>query len=234
MSTIVARPFEEEALFNAAFVSVLLSEAAKQYDEKSGRHAMPVILPYLVAPLALHRPTREKLPARVTAQMGEWVRAHPELLVDLGDRARSLRPLVSAGVCFGLTAAFMKEMTGTLSKGLVPVLTSWPIYAMAGAGLTGMFLVQNALQAGKLVAAQPGISLLDPFTSIAWGVLAFHERTRGGALLVVAGAAAAAMALGAVLLSRSPVLQRSQAEEGGAQERGAQVAPARAADKATT
>jgi len=45
MSTIVARPFEEEALFNAAFVSVLLSEAAKQYDEKSGRHAMPVILP---------------------------------------------------------------------------------------------------------------------------------------------------------------------------------------------
>lgn len=140
----------------------------------------------------------------------------------------------AAGVCFGLTAAFMKEMTGTLSKGLVPVLTSWPIYAMAGAGLTGMFLVQNALQAGKLVAAQPGISLLDPFTSIAWGVLAFHERTRGGALLVVAGAAAAAMALGAVLLSRSPVLQRSQAEEGGAQERGAQVAPARAADKATT
>jgi hypothetical protein len=117
MSTIVARPFEEEALFNAAFVSVLLSEAAKQYDEKSGRHAMPVILPYLVAPLALHRPTREKLPARVTAQMGEWVRAHPELLVDLGDRARSLRPLVSAGVCFGLRHGVLQTADGGLRAG---------------------------------------------------------------------------------------------------------------------
>jgi drug/metabolite transporter (DMT)-like permease len=118
----------------------------------------------------------------------------------------------AAGASFGLTAAFMKDMTGTLSKGLVPVLTSWPAYAMAGAGLTGMFLVQNAFQAGKLVAAQPGISLLDPFTSIAWGVLAFHERTRDGALLILAGSAAAAMTVGAVLLSRSPVLRRSQAQ----------------------
>ena len=141
----------------------------------------------------------------------------------------------AAGTSFGVTAAFMKSMTGTLSRGLLPVLTSWQVYAMAGAGLFGMFLVQNALQAGKLVAAQPGISLLDPFTSIAWGVLVFHERTQVGVYLVLAGLAAAAMAVGAVLLSRSPVLQRSQAEKNGAQgEKGgagrrkdAQLTPAR-------
>jgi len=116
-TTIVVRPFEEEALFNAAFVSVLLSETARQYDERSGGRAMPVILPYLVAPLALHRPTRDILPARVTTQMGEWVRAHPELLMDLGDRARSLRPLVSAGLCFGLRHGVLQSADGTLRAG---------------------------------------------------------------------------------------------------------------------
>ncbi len=140
----------------------------------------------------------------------------------------------AAGASFGLTAAFMKDMTGTLSRGLVPVLTSWPFYAMVGAGLTGMFLVQNALQAGTLVAAQPGISLLDPFTSIAWGVAAFHESTQRGALLVLAGAAAAAMTLGAVLLSRSPGLQWSEGENGGGPERSARGEPVGAPDNATT
>lgn len=53
-------------------------------------------------------------------------------------------------------------------------------------------------------------------------------------MLVVAGTAAAAMALGAVLLSRSPVLQRSQAEEGAAPERAGEVRPAGAGDQAGT
>lgn len=116
-TTIVARPFEEEALFNAAFVGMLLFEAARSYYDRSGRHPMPVILPYLAAPLALHRATRDHLPNRITAQMGEWVRAHPELLVDLGERARSLRPLVSAGICFGLRHGVLQNVDGNIRAG---------------------------------------------------------------------------------------------------------------------
>ncbi|MGH9106319.1 MAG: DMT family transporter [Acidimicrobiales bacterium] len=116
----------------------------------------------------------------------------------------------AAGVTFGLTAAFMKSTTGEVSRGLGDLFTSWQPYAMMAAGALGLFLVQNALQAGRLVAAQPGISLLDPFTSIAWGVIVFDERANGGLFLVLAGLSATAMAAGAVLLSSSPVLQRSQ------------------------
>lgn len=139
------------------------------------------------------------------------------VLVLAGSRARAeLRGGLfgaAAGIDFGLTAAFMMAMTGKLSHGLTSVFTSWPVYAMAVTGALGMFLVQNALQAGSLVAAQPGISLLDPFTSIGWGVIAFHERTAHGIYLPLAGICAGVMVLGAVLLSRSPVLQRAQIDE---------------------
>lgn len=113
----------------------------------------------------------------------------------------------AAGITFGLTAALMKAMTDDLSHGLQRVFTNWPVYAMVAAGIAAMFLVQNALQAGRLVAAQPGISLLDPFSSIAWGVLAFHEQTNHGALAALAGVSGLTMSAGALLLSRSPALQ---------------------------
>lgn len=116
----------------------------------------------------------------------------------------------AAGITFGLTAALMKAMTQQFSHGVTDALTSWQLYAMVAAGALGMFLVQNALQAGKLVAAQPGISLLDPFSSIAWGVMAFHEHTNTGVYSWLAALAALATSAGAVLLCRSPVLQHSQ------------------------
>ena len=91
------------------------------------------------------------------------------------------------------------------------VLSSWNTYAMVGAGVIGLFLVQKALQAGQLVAAQPGITLLDPVTAVDWGVFASHEKVNGGLWWVAIGAGAAAMAVGAALLARSPVL-RDRAE----------------------
>jgi len=66
------------------------------------------------------------------------------------------------------------------SHGLVDLFTSWEIYAMVASGLLGMFLVQSALNAGGLIAAQPGLTLSDPVISVLWGVFAFHEQARGG------------------------------------------------------
>jgi drug/metabolite transporter (DMT)-like permease len=119
----------------------------------------------------------------------------------------------AAGVTFGLTASFMKATTGQLSQGFGHLFTSWSLYAMVVAGVLGMFLVQNALQAGWLVAAQPGISLLDPFTSVAWGVFAFGESTNGGLLAALAGLSGVAMVLGAIALSSSPALQLTMQRE---------------------
>jgi len=113
---------------------------------------------------------------------------------------------VAGGSAFGLTAALMKGMTRTFSHGLVDLFTSWEIYGMVAAGLLGMFLVQSALNAGGLIAAQPGLTLSDPVISVLWGVFAFQEQVRGG-WYVLPEVAAAAIVGGAVFaLARSPLL----------------------------
>ena len=113
---------------------------------------------------------------------------------------------IAAGSTFGLTAALMKGMTRTFSQGIVTLFTSWEIYAMVAAGLLGMFLIQSALNAGGLIAAQPGLTLADPVISVLWGVLAFHENVRGGWYIVPEVAAAAIMAVAVIALARSPLL----------------------------
>ncbi|HET9731482.1 MAG TPA: DMT family transporter [Acidimicrobiales bacterium] len=122
---------------------------------------------------------------------------------------RNRRPALlglGAGICFGLTAAFMKSATGALHHGAAGVFESWSTYAMVASGLVAMFLMQNALQAGRLIAAQPGITLADPGVAILWGVFAFGERVRGGAYAAGAVAGGLAVAVGVVLMSRSPLL----------------------------
>jgi len=113
---------------------------------------------------------------------------------------------VAAGSVFGLTAALMKGMTGTFSSGIGVLLTSWQVYGMIAAGLLGMFLMQSAMNAGRLIAAQPGLTLSDPIVSIAWGVLVFHERPRGGWFILMAVASGLALAAAVVVLARSPLL----------------------------
>lgn len=112
----------------------------------------------------------------------------------------------ATGVLFGLTAALMDAATAALGGGITGLLSSWATWAMVACGLAAMYLMQNALQAGRLVSAQPGITLLDPITSILWGTLAFGEEARSGAWVALAVAGAAAMVAGAVLLSRSAAL----------------------------
>jgi drug/metabolite transporter (DMT)-like permease len=136
----------------------------------------------------------------------------------------------AAGVTFGLTASLMKGMTGDLSQGFVHLFSSWSVYAMVAAGVFGIFLVQNALQAGWLVAAQPGISLLDPFTSVAWGVFAFNEQTNHGGLAALAGLSGVAMVVGAIALSSSPVLQYRARQEDPASRPGVDAMVAVSAD----
>lgn len=97
----MVKPFEEEALFNPAFLALVIHRAVKEHEQRGGR-GMSAVLSYLVPPLALHRATREGLPSVATSQMGEWIRANPLLIATLADRARALRPLVSSALCIAL------------------------------------------------------------------------------------------------------------------------------------
>ncbi|MGH9045264.1 MAG: DMT family transporter [Acidimicrobiales bacterium] len=113
---------------------------------------------------------------------------------------------VATGLTFGLTSGFMKAMTFGLHAGAVGIFTSWATYAMVVSGLTGMYLLQSALRAGQLVAAQPGITLLDPAVAILWGVFVFHESTRSGAFVILAVISALAIGIATSVLAHSQAL----------------------------
>ena len=123
---------------------------------------------------------------------------------------------VAAGSMFGLTAALIKAMTGTFAHGIVAVLTHWELYGMIVCGVLGMFLLQSALNAGRLIAAQPGLTLSDPIVSILWGVLVYGERVRTGWLVGLAAVSALVLAGAVLVLIRSPLLSDDSdpAEEG--------------------
>jgi drug/metabolite transporter (DMT)-like permease len=122
---------------------------------------------------------------------------------------------VGAGTAFGMTAALMKGMTSAYSRGIGAIFTSWQLYAMVLAGVGAMFLVQSAMNAGRLVAAQPGLTLTDPLVSILWGVFVFHEQVRTGWWLLLTVAGGLVIAGAVVVLARSPLLsdETSQQEQ---------------------
>jgi drug/metabolite transporter (DMT)-like permease len=154
----------------------------------------------------------------VIAVMVTWARRGPAGRLRNGT-ARSARQAallgVAAGSAFGLTAALMKGMTNTFSAGLGTLLTSWQLYGMIAAGALAMFLVQSALNAGRLLAVQPGLTLSNPIVAILWGVLVFGERVRGGAFLALAVVSTLIITGGVVILARSPLLagQADQREQ---------------------
>jgi drug/metabolite transporter (DMT)-like permease len=120
---------------------------------------------------------------------------------------------VGAGAAFGLTAALMKSMTSAFARGMAALFSSWQLYAMVVAGIGAMFLVQFAMNAGRLVTAQPGLTLTDPIVSILWGVIVFDEQVRTGWFLVLAVAGGLVMACAVLVLARSPLLSGESARQ---------------------
>lgn len=113
---------------------------------------------------------------------------------------------IGAGSAFGLTAALTKGVTAAFAHGFLSLFVTWQTYAMVGAGLLAMFLLQSAVNAGSLVAAQPGLTLVDPIVAILWGVLAFNEEVRAG-WWILPEVLGGALMVGAVrVLARSPLL----------------------------
>ncbi|MCM2410892.1 DMT family transporter [Streptomyces sp. RKAG290] len=114
---------------------------------------------------------------------------------------------LAAAAGYALTAALMKDAMARLSDGdgVVALLGSWQLYATATAGVGALFLLQNALQAGTLVAVQPCLTLGDAMISVLYGVTLFGEELRTGWWLVPELLALALIAAGCVELARSPL-----------------------------
>lgn len=127
--------------------------------------------------------------------------------------SRGLRPVpratllsVAAGLCFAMTAVFMKlTASDLLDRGVPATARDWPGYALAASTLTGLLLEQGAFATGSLSTAVAAMTITNPLASYAIGVLAFNVTppTSVAALAALAGSGLL-LIVGVVTLSRSP------------------------------
>lgn len=111
---------------------------------------------------------------------------------------------VASGMSWALAAVFI---SADLAQGVDwSLVLRWESYAVLASATAAMLLLQWGMQAGTLVAVQPGVTLADPVVAIALGVLLFHEHIRTGLWLIPEIIAAVAIAYETVALSRSPLI----------------------------
>jgi drug/metabolite transporter (DMT)-like permease len=83
---------------------------------------------------------------------------------------------IATGLLFAFSASLLKTITVQLGHGFGVLFTNWQIYVLAGVGLAGMILNQNAFQSGPIAAPLTTIALTDPVFSIGIGVTAYQEK----------------------------------------------------------
>ncbi len=137
-------------------------------------------------------------------------------------RARAACLGAATAISYAVTAALMKAAVHILDEqGLVGFFTAWQTYAFAATGVCALFLLENAMQAGPLVASQPALTLGDALVSLALGILLYEETIRSGwwllpQLLGVALIAAGVFALARIPLTRSLVAPGDERQTAGA------------------
>ncbi|MEV0305414.1 DMT family transporter [Streptomyces prasinus] len=113
---------------------------------------------------------------------------------------------LATAVAYAVTAALMKASMHTLDDGgLTAFLTAWQTYGFALFGAAALFLLENAMQAGPLVASQPAITLGDASVSLALGITVYSESVRTGWWLLPQLLGVALIVAGVLMLSRLPI-----------------------------
>jgi drug/metabolite transporter (DMT)-like permease len=128
--------------------------------------------------------------------------------VRVSRRTRATLLAVGAGICFAITAAMIKlTVDDLLYRGVPATARDWPGYTLAAATLASLLLEQGAFAGGSLPSAVAAMSITNPVTSYAIGVLAFGVALPQGVedLATFAGAGAL-ITIGAVGLAHSPLV----------------------------
>jgi hypothetical protein len=182
---------------------------------RTGWLAVTVVVAGLAVALAAASPAGN----RTHVELDRWI---PALAVCAGavaglavaalrrpeGRARAACLGAATAISYAVTAALMKAATHILDEqGLVGFLTAWQTYAFAATGVCALFLLENAMQAGPLVASQPALTLGDAMVSLALGITLYEETVRTGWWLLPQLFGVALIAAGVLALSRIPFTQ---------------------------
>ena len=95
------------AMLNPALICALLATASEGYRKESAQ-GMPWVLSFVVAPMVLHRGTREALPATTKTHLTTWASRHPVLRAGFPPRAQGLVQAVREGTRFGLAHGVLR------------------------------------------------------------------------------------------------------------------------------
>lgn len=117
-------------------------------------------------------------------------------------RERALWFGTATGVTYGFNAALLAGLGPAYADGVTGVLTSWQFYGVLVGGTVSFLFLQQALQAGDLIWAQPGITLANPLVAVVWGLTVFGERVPIDLRLLGVVGGVAAIVAGTVVLSR--------------------------------
>ncbi len=111
METWNKRAPEIANLLNPAFCSSVMYQVIKEYQKKAKRE-FPFVLIYLIFPIILHKPTRERITS--ITNMVVWIQKYPDVLVGFPNRARSLVPFANESIIFMLQHNILKYKNGGL------------------------------------------------------------------------------------------------------------------------
>jgi drug/metabolite transporter (DMT)-like permease len=112
---------------------------------------------------------------------------------------------LAAGLVFGIQDALTRQtLEGLQFNSWTVLFTTWSAYALVGAGITGIWLMQNAFSAAPLHASLPAIAAGEPLAGIALGIVVFGDRVQitPGMLAIEAGGIAA-LIVGVIAVARS-------------------------------
>jgi drug/metabolite transporter (DMT)-like permease len=115
---------------------------------------------------------------------------------------------LGAGLVFGIQDALTRQtLTGLQGNSWTVLFTTWSAYALVGAGIVGIWLMQNAFSAAPLHASLPAIAAGEPLAGILLGILVFGDRVQisPGELAIEAGGIAA-LIVGVIAVARSSAL----------------------------
>ena len=112
---------------------------------------------------------------------------------------------LAAGLVFGIQDALTRQtLTGLQGNSWTVLFTTWSAYALIGAGVVGIWLMQNAFSAAPLHASLPAIAAGEPLAGIALGILVFGDRIQiTPGLLAIEVCGIAALIIGVIAVARS-------------------------------
>jgi EamA-like transporter family len=112
---------------------------------------------------------------------------------------------LGAGLVFGIQDALTRQtLTGLEGNSWTVLFTTWSAYALIGAGIVGIWLMQNAFSAAPLHASLPAIAAGEPLAGIALGIVVFGDRVQiTPGLLAIEAGGIAALIIGVIAVARS-------------------------------